>query len=84
MFSNDDLQRALCVTLAARTRHAMTEGATIIFVETREMAALLGIPFAAPLEPDMDTAALGMAEARLALLCEQATREYRPNLDREG
>lgn len=78
MFSNDDLQKALHITLAARTRQAMLENATILFVETREMAGLLGIPFATPLVPDTDTAELGMAEARLALSCEEITREYRP------
>jgi hypothetical protein len=84
--NNDDLRRALQVTLAARTRRAMYDGTNIVMVETFELAALLGIPFVRSLSEVSDeggTADLtedlrGMEWARQELFCEQDTRPFTP------
>lgn len=84
MSSNDDLQRALQVTLAARTRHAMYTGTELLMVETFEMAALLGIPFVRSLAEVSDEGGtaelddLGMREARQELLCDEDTLPSTP------
>ena len=80
--SDDELQRALQITLAARTRHAIREHAIMVFVETREMAALLGISFGEGEMPDEggtgELDVKGFAQAQLELRCEEATQEYIP------
>lgn len=82
MSSDEQLRCALTITLAARTRHAIREGALMLFVETREMAALLGVPYG---EPDLTSATAdmaidvaGMEQARRELDCEADTSPMKP------
>ena len=84
MSNNDDLRRALQITLSSRTRHAMYTGTQLVMVETFELATLLGIPFVRSMSEVSDeggTADLtedlrGMEQARVELFCEQDTRPF--------
>ena len=82
MSSNPIIRDGIRRALIARTEYAIEYGAVNVFVETRELALLLDVPFPEP-EPqsDMDTAELdfrGMELARYQRLCEMETRPMQP------
>ncbi len=83
--SNEQLQQAVRVLMVSRVTDALQAGSKVIFVETDEMAILLGLPKPDAVLPDTDTATIAIDLAEIAqvhheMACEADTQPVKVNL----